>query len=1365
MADTDLFMECEEEELEPWQQINDDVVEDSVEEVPVSDSKAITVPAALPSAAAPVASPVSPAVISTAPPSDAAKKTVVTVFTSSPVATAPAPVAPPPVAHPVVSPAVSPVVQPAGQQLILTQGPGGLGTMAMSQVLQPMQMMQGTGGANQPIFITTQGFPVRNVRPVQNSTTPIGIVLNVQQRQTVRPIALVPAPGTQFFKPAVGVPQVLSPMTQVRPSTPVPVRTPTSTFTTVIPATLTIRSSAPHTPGQPGGGTLTTAPSSQHAHNSKLVSINGPTSMVTNRRFLMQGDRLLEISETDDSRVNVSNLMTMKRGEQNAEVQKLVNLVNTVSPPPAQPVLANSKSTGTGTTSTSSTVRAGSKPMEINGGPAAATPPSKMCPRCGAQFRMVAALRGHMCFCCPELMQGLKASETPRQSGLPAASTASRPPPPQPSPTPPAQAMDTMSGGSDTQGKLIMLVDDFYYGSDEGRRGLMYRDSKEPVPFKCLHCAKKLKNNIRWEISKCKICEWAFESEPVFLQHMKNTHKPGEMPYVCQVCDFHSSFYSEVDAHFRAQHEDTKSLLCPYCLKVFKSGNAFQQHFIRHQKKSIYHCNKCRLQFLFTKDKIEHKLQHHKTFRKPRQLEGLKPGTKVTIRAYAVQNKAVSLPSTPSPLPAAPCPCRGEPAPKPAPPPQDGALHGLPLVQQKPPSKKRVVSKMFELLAKFQEKRVVLGKQTCLECSFDIPDFPNHYPTYVHCSLCRYSTCCSRAYANHMINNHVPRKSPRYLALYKKPSPGWMKLWCSSCSFSTQIGDLMAKHLVQNPSHSYSTCVIPEIVESDIDFSNSEEENEEKEEQSWHYQSIHEEAGRGEGSLPWTKEASNSLSFWGEPSQPVTVEQFTSRCGPQHSLGPEADALDYFNLLFPDSLVHHLVEQTNAHARLLQQERSLPDEEWHPTSASEMRAFIGLTILMGLQPLPNPSMYWSSQHFEGSPGFLNTMHARRFHKIQYYIHLSPPRGAAPSDWLHKIRPLLEVVERTMWDSYLPNKCLTIDEALIPSRGIGEGGRLKVWLLCDSKSGYCHRTLIQSQRSQARGRLGPRVVLPLLEGLQGKHHQVFLSNSLVSVPLFHSLLQKGIYSAGSFPTDHRELPMELREAGSLAKQGDFRQWQHGNLVATRWKDTRELCCLSTNAQPGVSDSVWRKTKSDSGLLQLVPRPLPVQLYQENMRGVETCNQLCDCWQLSLPCRKHWHSFLWFYLNLCVLNSFIILRESCKESPPAWLPGKRFSQLYYRHRLVQQLTGCLGWPSEKGRRRRRGGGGGGEEGEQSPARQHRMVKISPRPKRCRICHRKGQRHESVYGCLVCNVNLCKTTGCFQEFHRSEDTEGANKAVLQR
>lgn len=33
----------------------------------------------------------------------------------------------------------------------------------------------------------------------------------------------------------------------------------------------------------------------------------------------------------------------------------------------------------------------------------------------------------------------------------------------------------------------------------------------------------------------CKICELSFETEHMLLQHMKDTHKPGEMPYICQV--------------------------------------------------------------------------------------------------------------------------------------------------------------------------------------------------------------------------------------------------------------------------------------------------------------------------------------------------------------------------------------------------------------------------------------------------------------------------------------------------------------------------------------------------------------------------------------------------------------------------------------------------------------------------------------------------------------------------------------------------------------------------------------------------------------------------------------------------------------
>ncbi|KFM08830.1 Pogo transposable element with ZNF domain, partial [Pygoscelis adeliae] len=562
MADTDLFMECEEEELEPWQKISD-VIEDSVVEDYNSVDKTAT--------------------------------------------------------------AGNPLVQQSGQPLILTQNPtSGLGTMVTQPVLRPVQIMQNANHVtnspvtSQPIFITTQGFPVRNVRPVQNTMNQVGIVLNVQQGQTVRPITLVPAPGTQFVKPTVGVPQVFSQMAQVRPGTTMPVRPTTNTFTTVIPATLTIRS---------------TVPQSQAQQQSKSTPSTSTTPTATQPTTLGQ--------------------LTVQQPGQSSQA--------------TNPKLVSSSPIPT---------------FDLQDGG------RKVCPRCDAQFRVTEALRGHMCYCCPEMVEFLKKrksleSEPNIQSAKPSSpekTTAVASPPsstPIPALSPPAKAPEPSENVVDSsQSKLIMLVDDFYYGRDGGKVSQLLNFPKVPTSFRCPHCTKRLKNNIRFmnhmkhhveldqqngevdvhticqhcyrqfstpfqlqchlenvhspyeSTTKCKICEWAFESEPMFLQHMKDTHKPGEMPYVCQVCQYRSSLYSEVDSHFRMIHEDTRHLLCPYCLKVFKNGNAFQQHFMRHQKKSVYHCNKCRLQFLFAKDKIEHKLQHHKTFRKPKQLEGLKPGTK-----------------------------------------------------------------------------------------------------------------------------------------------------------------------------------------------------------------------------------------------------------------------------------------------------------------------------------------------------------------------------------------------------------------------------------------------------------------------------------------------------------------------------------------------------------------------------------------------------------------------------------------------------------------------------------------------------------------------------------------------------------------
>ncbi|KAK1346429.1 hypothetical protein QTO34_000285, partial [Cnephaeus nilssonii] len=66
-------------------------------------------------------------------------------------------------------------------------------------------------------------------------------------------------------------------------------------------------------------------------------------------------------------------------------------------------------------------------------------------------------------------------------------------------------------------------------------------------------------------------------------------------------------------------------------------------------KKGVHRCTKCRLQFLTSKEKLDHKTQH-RTFIKPKELEGLPPGSKVysimVRQLYTLQNVPPDVSST-----------------------------------------------------------------------------------------------------------------------------------------------------------------------------------------------------------------------------------------------------------------------------------------------------------------------------------------------------------------------------------------------------------------------------------------------------------------------------------------------------------------------------------------------------------------------------------------------------------------------------------------------------------------------------------------------------------------------------------------------
>ncbi|KAK5873939.1 hypothetical protein PBY51_018933 [Eleginops maclovinus] len=434
----------------------------------------------------------------------------------------------------------------------------------------------------------------------------------------------------------------------------------------------------------------------------------------------------------------------------------------------------------------------------------------KKCPKCPEEFLTQEALKFHMVSCCAVVE---------------------------------ASAPSAVNIGAN---KRIMLVSDFYYGRFDGDK-IQKEVQKPNTTFKCQSCLKVLKNNIRfmnhmkhhlelekqnsesWEShttcqhcyrqymtpfqlqchiesahssiessTNCKICELAFESEQVLLEHMKDNHKPGEMPYICHVCNYRSSFFSDVETHFRSVHENTKDLLCPFCLKVLRSGHIYIQHYMKHQKKGIHRCGKCRLNFLTYREKVEHKTNVHKTFRKPKALEGLPPGTKVTIRASLTgktptmhsSNDQSSLVVTP------------ESFNQQTKPPVGVSKSNVSAAKAKT-SKKKGPYNRHNLSLK--NLRVDERRFTCIECNTQVDHFFSHFPMISICGACKYRTSCKVAIGNHMIRFHSTITKNRFLKMnhHKYSSAPKLTLVCLNCDLLVDAsgGDLMTKHLTDRPNH------------------------------------------------------------------------------------------------------------------------------------------------------------------------------------------------------------------------------------------------------------------------------------------------------------------------------------------------------------------------------------------------------------------------------------------------------------------------------------------------------------------------------------------------------------------------------------
>jgi len=134
-----------------------------------------------------------------------------------------------------------------------------------------------------------------------------------------------------------------------------------------------------------------------------------------------------------------------------------------------------------------------------------------------------------------------------------------------------------------------------------------------------------------------------------------------------------------------------------------------------------------------------------------------------------------------------------------------------------------------------------------------------------------------------------------------------------------------------------------------------------------------------------------------------------------------------------------------------------------------------------------------------------------------------------------------------------------------------------------------------------------------------------------------------------------------------------------MTAVVWQDKRVVLLLSTNSDRGTDGSVTRKTGEGNEETEIAC-PQAVINYTKYMWGEDVSGQRCEYSGVGRSSKKWWKFILHFFLNVCLVNCFILY--DLTNHPPSTAHGN--GELTFGWNLVRQLIGTFPSRKRTGRR---------------------------------------------------------------------------------
>ena len=333
---------------------------------------------------------------------------------------------------------------------------------------------------------------------------------------------------------------------------------------------------------------------------------------------------------------------------------------------------------------------------------------------------------------------------------------------------------------------------------------------------------------------------------------------------------------------------------------------------------------------------------------------------------------------------------------------------------------------------------------------------------------------------------------------------------------------------------------------------------------------------------------------------------------------------------------------------------------WYDTSIEEIKAFVGILILMGIVKLPRIELYWSLSHpYLVTPGISNVMSRVRFEQIFRFLHLcnntaQVSRGQPGYDRLFKVRKLFDLITAQFESEYTLHQQCSIDEAMIPYKGrLGfkqyiknkpTKWGIKVFVLADATVCYVKRLQIYSgkEADNSHNQVGlcTKVVLDLLSGLENTGLELYTDNFYTSPILYNHLYNRGINACGTVRCDRKEYPKDLITPYSKALKGYFDYRSNGPLLACVWLEKRSVYFLSSIHVAESSPPCTVKRIQQDGTFADVICPPCLPEYQKYMGGVDV-DQLVSYYNVYRRSKKWWKKVFSYGIECSISNTFWIV----------------------------------------------------------------------------------------------------------------------------